>query len=141
MDRLRSGKLATDEEVWSEVHRLLFLDPDKWELPDQYDRVELECREWGHCCPVFWSQSGATETRIPRREGRYLPRNIMLQVVRRDGQHCQLCHRYVPDNELEFDHIIPDSKGGPMSAANIRLLCRDCNRKKSNTMDELLKES
>jgi 5-methylcytosine-specific restriction endonuclease McrA len=140
MDRLRSGKLATYEAVWSEVRRILFLDPDKWHLANVFDRADLECREWGHCCPVFWSQSAATETLIPRREGRYLPREIMLQVVRRDGQHCQLCHEYVPDSELEFDHVIPDSKGGPMIASNIRLLCHSCNRKKSNSMEGLLKE-
>jgi 5-methylcytosine-specific restriction endonuclease McrA len=62
----------------------------------------------------------------------------MLKVVRRDSQLCQVCFKYVRDNELEFDHIIPVSKGGPTSVDNIRVLCRDCNRTKSNTLDEFL---
>jgi len=62
----------------------------------------------------------------------------MLKVVRRDSQLCQVYFIYVRDDELEFDHIIPVSKGGPTSADNIRVLCRDCNRSKSNTLDEFL---
>jgi 5-methylcytosine-specific restriction endonuclease McrA len=44
----------------------------------------------------------------------------------------------VRDDEVEFDHIIPHAKGGPMSVENIRLLCRTCNRKKSDSLTELL---
>ena len=138
LENFRSGVLRTEEEIWSEIERLLYLDPTKWELLDQYDPSELECRVWGHCCPVFWSQSGATETKVPRRDGRYIPRDIMLKVVRRDNHICQICFKYVPDHEIEFDHVIPFSKGGPTTVDNLRLLCRECNRKKTNSLKELL---
>jgi 5-methylcytosine-specific restriction endonuclease McrA len=36
----------------------------------------------------------------------------MLKVVRRDDYICQECHEHVKDDEIEFDHIIPFSKGG-----------------------------
>jgi 5-methylcytosine-specific restriction endonuclease McrA len=62
----------------------------------------------------------------------------MLKVARRDNHVCQLCYRYVPDNEIEFDHIIPFSKGGATSVENVRLLCRPCNRKKADSLRELL---
>ena len=62
----------------------------------------------------------------------------MLQVVRRDNHVCQTCHQYVPDDQIEFDHIIPFSKGGPTTTANLRLLCRTCNRKKSSSLNEIL---
>jgi 5-methylcytosine-specific restriction endonuclease McrA len=64
----------------------------------------------------------------------------MLQVVRRDNHVCQVCHQYVPDTDLEFDHIIPYSKGGPTTVGNIRLLCQSCNRKKSDSLRDLLVE-
>ncbi len=62
----------------------------------------------------------------------------MMKVVRRDGQICQICHKNVPDNEIEFDHIIPVSKGGPVSVENLRVLCSVCNAKKSDSLKELL---
>lgn len=63
----------------------------------------------------------------------------MLKVVRRDNHVCQECHIYVRDDQVEFDHIIPLSKGGATSVDNLRLLCRQCNRKKSNSIESLLR--
>ena len=88
--------------------------------------------------PVFFTQSGATETADGRPEGRSIPRQVMLQVVRRDNHVCQLCYTYVPDDQLEFDHVIPFSKGGATTVQNLRLLCRACNRKKSNALVNVL---
>ena len=37
-----------------------------------------------------------------------------------------------PKNEWQIDHIDPDSLGGSNKGENGQLLCRRCNRKKSN---------
>lgn len=51
------------------------------------------------------------------------------EVWRRDEGKCVKCgSRY----NLEYDHIIPVSKGGSNTARNVELLCQDCNRKKSD---------
>jgi 5-methylcytosine-specific restriction endonuclease McrA len=63
---------------------------------------------------------------------------VMLKVVRRDGQMCQLCGCNVKDDKLHLDHIIPISRGGTSSTENLRVLCADCNLKKSDSLDELL---
>jgi hypothetical protein len=138
LNRFLNGNFQSEEEVWAEVDRLLYSSYDQWEYLSHFDPKDINCKVWGHVCPVFMSQSGATETKVGRKEGRNIPREIMLKVVRRDSQLCQKCFKYVRDDELEFDHIIPVSKGGPTSVDNIRILCRDCNKRKSNTLDELL---
>ncbi|MBU3967659.1 MAG: HNH endonuclease [Euryarchaeota archaeon] len=55
----------------------------------------------------------------------------MLGVVRRDNNQCQICGRTLKDSDIEFDHIIPISKGGSSEENNIRVTCLDCNRNKS----------
>jgi len=101
---------------------------------------EAKCKNFGHMCPIFFCAEPYTETKELRRFSRNIPREIMLKVVRRDGQICQKCFKHVPDTEIEFDHIIPFSKGGPTTVENLRVLCRDCNREKSNSLSEILDE-
>ena len=38
------------------------------------------------------------------------------------------------NENLEFDHIIPLSKGGANTYRNIQLLCESCNRSKSDNI-------
>lgn len=133
-----SGKLKTEQDVLNEIDRLMYLTPSTYEYLEQFDPKELSCEMFGHTCPVFITQSGATETQKGRKQGRAVPRDIILKVLRRDNQICQVCHENVKDDEIEFDHVIPYSKGGPTTVENIRLLCRQCNRKKTNSLNEIL---
>ncbi len=112
--------------------------PTYWEWIGQFETRELGCHVFGHICPVFFEAEPCTETKEGRRIGRGIPRDLMLKVVRRDGQICQRCNKPVKDNEVEFDHIIPVSKGGPVMADNLRLTCRSCNRTKLDSLAEVL---
>ena len=58
-----------------------------------------------------------------------IPKDIMNQVWNRDGGKCVQCGS---QENLEFDHIIPFSKGGATTYRNLQLLCQKCNREKSN---------
>jgi len=137
---LANGDFKTEEEIRWAASRLEFASPHKWEKIEEHESTDIQCNVYGHVCPVFFTAEPFTETKALRRYGRYIPREIMLRVVRRDGQICQICHKNIPDNEIEFDHIIPVSKGGPVSVENLRVLCSDCNAKKSDSLKELLKD-
>jgi len=138
LSNLMSGKLETPEDVWEEVYRLLYSTPSNWEYLSQFNPDDTTCKMFGHVCPIFITQDSYTETKDERRKGRYIPRDVMFKVINRNNQICQVCKKNVLFDEVEFDHIIPVSKGGPSTVDNIRLLCRNCNRKKSNSLNELL---
>jgi TPR repeat protein len=53
---------------------------------------------------------------------------VRREVWRRDGGVCVKCGSR---RNLEYDHIVPVSKGGSNTARNIELLCETCNRSKS----------
>lgn len=58
-----------------------------------------------------------------------IPEDVRIFVWKRDGGRCVKCGS---QENLEFDHIIPVSKGGSNTARNIQLLCETCNRMKSD---------
>jgi hypothetical protein len=60
-----------------------------------------------------------------------IPENVRFEVWRRDGGKCARCGNR---EKLEYDHIVPISKGGSNTARNIELLCEKCNRSKSNNV-------
>ena len=45
---------------------------------------------------------------------------------------CAKCGNHFELSEMEADHIAPWSQGGKTSADNCQMLCRDCNRRKSD---------
>jgi len=58
-----------------------------------------------------------------------IPEVVKIFVWRRDEGRCVKCGS---QEKLEFDHIIPVSKGGSNTERNIQLLCESCNREKSD---------
>jgi hypothetical protein len=45
---------------------------------------------------------------------------------------CSHCKEYFEIEEMEGDHITPWSEGGKTLPDNLQMLCKDCNRRKSN---------
>ena len=60
----------------------------------------------------------------------------------RQGPVCNRCDSVARSlSELEVDHIIPESKGGPSKLSNYQLLCRTCNGKKDDNMPDAMDQS
>lgn len=60
-----------------------------------------------------------------------IPQDVMDKVWNRDGGKCVICGS---QENLEFDHIIPFSKGGATTYRNLQILCKKCNIEKSNNI-------
>lgn len=60
---------------------------------------------------------------------RHIPQDVRMAVWQRDQGKCVQC---TATSYLEFDHIIPFSKGGANTVKNVQLLCRKCNLGKGN---------
>ncbi|MGP5287222.1 HNH endonuclease [Glutamicibacter arilaitensis] len=58
---------------------------------------------------------------------RGIPDEVKLLVMQRDGGQCSHCGA---SSELQYDHIIPISRGGSSNAENLQILCGPCNRAK-----------
>ena len=61
-----------------------------------------------------------------------IPEHIRIAVWRRDGGKCARCGSR---EKLEYDHIVPVSKGGSNTERNIELLCERCNREKGDRIE------
>ncbi len=63
------------------------------------------------------------------RPSRHIPQEVRNAVWQRDQGRCVQCGA---TEYLEYDHVIPFSKGGASTVNNIQLLCRTCNLKKGD---------
>lgn len=66
---------------------------------------------------------------VGERNTRSIPQDVKIAVAARDGGRCRQCGS---TTDLHFDHVIPWSKGGANTVANIQLLCGSCNRRKGD---------
>lgn len=53
-------------------------------------------------------------------------------LYERDGGICPICGEHFELSQMEADHITPWSQGGKTELDNGQMLCRDCNRRKSD---------
>ena len=72
-------------------------------------------------------------SKLPRQEVKFNRRNLFA----RDGNTCQYCGKRLSTSALSLDHVIPRSRGGPTTWANVVCACVRCNvRKGGRTPDE-----
>jgi 5-methylcytosine-specific restriction endonuclease McrA len=97
--------------------------------PEQEARFAKEREEASKRQAERWATSqranSPSAARPPRRQA--IPQHVRHEVWRRDQGQCVDCGSR---ERLEYDHIIPVSKGGSNTSRNIALRCESCNRRK-----------
>jgi uncharacterized protein YozE (UPF0346 family) len=94
---------------------------NEWDTERLVETLKL----WGALPQNFGGESEVQSDGKRRRQG--IPREVKNAVWRRDRGCCVECGS---KEHLEYDHIIPHSKGGSDTERNIQLLCMKCNREK-----------
>lgn len=61
-------------------------------------------------------------------------REIRARIFERDNYTCRYCG--TRGGNLECDHVVPVSRGGPNNDHNLVTACRPCNREKGNRLVE-----
>ncbi|MCE9628331.1 MAG: HNH endonuclease [Candidatus Eisenbacteria bacterium] len=88
--------------------------------------VELEKKKYGK--HTKHRAESAPESADPH----YIPSAIREEVAKRDGEQCAFVSddgkRCESRHALEFDHIVPVTKGGATNADNLRLICHAHNQ-------------
>jgi len=101
--------------TWEEARLLVLEDYDKERK--KFERLKL-----------LYDSEEVKENSKPRPP---IPEEVKIAVWRRDNGRCVKCGS---QENLEYDHIIPFSKGGSNTARNIQLLCEKCNRQKRDNL-------
>jgi len=73
----------------------------------------------------------AAEEDAERGRRERLPDEVRAAVWHRDDGRCVRCGS---EQELQFDHVIPFSRGGSNATENIQILCGPCNRAKGDSI-------
>ena len=111
--------MSEDDEL-DKIRNILSDQLNPSQIRDAHRRADEEIKN------LVASQRDSSEDGNDRKP---IPAEVRREVWRRDGGACVKCGSRV---NLEYDHIVPVSKGGSNTARNIELLCQDCNRAKSN---------
>jgi len=81
-------------------------------------------------------KSGIYEYVLTRKEKylsiRAFTKNQIREAYERQEGVCVKCNEHFELKEMEADHIVPWSAGGKTTADNCQMLCKNCNRVKSN---------
>ena len=63
---------------------------------------------------------------------RAFTQSMKRETYEKQAGICPICKQRFEIEQMEADHITPWCEGGKTSAENCQMLCKECNRRKSN---------
>ena len=132
-----NGKYLPNEKWWGPYPIIVHAQEhstEEWDDSFQNCWVCLKCNVKN---PANESKCSACNTellykKIPMRKRPYIPKEVKKEVFERDKGRCVICGS---DKDIEYDHIIPFSKGGSSTVNNLQILCKEHNRTKGNKIE------
>jgi hypothetical protein len=121
--------ITTDEEIYNvNLQDIFDLSYDQlYEF--KYNEVKEALQQGANITDLDTANLPSNYYNIINQTNRFITQQVKDLVWNRDNGQCRECGS---NEKLEFDHIIPYSKGGSNTYRNVQLLCESCNRKKKS---------
>ena len=110
-------------DVWEEAHRIIGQRMERDISSDLFQDRQIHLLSK----PPIRTDNDPSPIKLKKRK--YVSDEVKEAVYERDNGSCKNCGA---KEELQYDHIIPFSKGGNDTIDNLQILCRSCNLTKSN---------
>lgn len=102
-----------------------------WELPEEHITIRGGYNKLTHAQSQITISTIMSVKHVNCRPSQSLPLTNQ-NLFRRDLYTCAYCGHTYPTSKLTRDHIVPSSKGGSTTWANVITACRACNGFKGN---------
>ncbi len=123
IEEIRKQKRIDEEINYKDIIRNEIIEKEKYRVEkEKRKKISFEIRN-----ELIQEGILADSDDIIKREK--IPQEVLDKVWNRDSGKCVNCGSR---EKIEFDHIIPFSRGGSNTYRNIQILCEKCNREKSN---------
>ena len=135
INKSRSGMCAYHaERAWKKANPQIINASNQRYARKNPEKVSAWNKKWRNANPD--KQADYHQTRLARERGQFVERVYRTVVFRRDKGICGICRKKVDPQNWHLDHIVPLSRGGEHSYANVQVTHPFCNVSKGARLIE-----